>query len=272
MQTENNNTERHAPRFIVGTVCTVATCIGTGVSHADPTNRWESAAAVGVALTRGNSENFLATASINTARKWSKDEMLLGASAGYGETTSEIEEPNPTPPPATRTKEEHTTTAQFVRGFGQWNHLFTERFYSGLRLDGVYDEVAGIDYRFTVSPLAGYYLIKQPNIFLALEAGPSFVAENLAGDPATQYFALRFGERFQYKFAGDRARFWQSVDWFPRVDDFHNWFLNFEAGIAATIVKALELRLVAYDTYDNVPAQGRKNNDFKLTAQLGYKF
>jgi hypothetical protein len=47
------------------------------------------------------------------------------------------------------------------------------------------------------------------------------------------------------KFAGDRARFWQSADWVPRIDDFHDWFLNFEAGIAATIVKPPELRLVA---------------------------
>jgi putative salt-induced outer membrane protein YdiY len=268
MRTEKDHTERPMPRFIVGAVCALATCIGTGVSQAVPTNHWESVAAVGVALTRGNSENFLVTASINTARKWSKDEVLLGASAGYGETTSEVDNQNP--PPAT--KEDHTTTAQYVKGFGQWNHLITERFYVGLRLDGVYDQVAGIDYRFTVNPLAGYYLIKKPNMFLALEAGPSFVAENLAGDPATQYLALRFAERFEYKFPGDRARFWQSVEWFPRVDDFHDWFLNFEAGIAATIVKPLELRLVAYDNYDNVPAQGRKNNDFKLTAQLGYKF
>jgi hypothetical protein len=164
-----HHTGRRISRFIAGAVCALATFIGTGESQAAPTNRWESVAAVGVALTRGNSENFLATASINTARKWSKDEVLLGASAGYGETTSEV--PNLNPPPAT--KEDHTTTDQYVKGYGQWNHFFTDRFYAGLRLDGVYDQVAGIDYRFTVSPLAGYYVIKKPNMFLAFEAGPS---------------------------------------------------------------------------------------------------
>lgn len=268
MRTQNSYVERARLPYAIGALCTMATCIGMGVGHADPTNRWESVAAAGVGLTRGNSENFLATASINTHRKWSKDEMLLGASAGYGETTAEID--NPTPPPAT--KEDHITTDQYVRGFGQWNHLFTERFYAGVRLDGVYDNVAGIDYRFTVSPLAGYYFVKKPNLFLAGEAGPSFVAENLAGRPATQYFALRFGDRFEYKFPGDRARVWQTASWVPQVDDFNNWVLTVQVGIAASITKALELRLVLDDEYDNEPAAGRKNNDLKLTGQLGYKF
>jgi putative salt-induced outer membrane protein YdiY len=259
MQTENNFTEQLLPRCAVGVFCTVATCVGTGISHADPTNHWESVAAVGLGLTRGNSENFLVTASITTARKWSKDEMLLGASAGYGETTN-------------TDTDDHTTTDQYVKGYAQWNHLITERFYAGLRLDGVYDEVAGIEYRFTVSPLAGYYIIKQPRMFLAAEAGPSFVAEHLHGEEARQYLALRFAERFEYKFPGDRARFWENASWVPQIDDFNNWILTLQVGIAASITKALELRLVLDDQYDNEPAPGFKNNDLKLTAQLGYKF
>jgi hypothetical protein len=43
-------------------------------------------------------------------------------------------------------------------------------------------------------------------------------------------------------------------------------------GIGASLNKVLELRLVANDQYYNVPAPGRKNNDFNLTAQIGYKF
>ena len=49
----------------------------------------ENASSVGVTLSRGNSKSFLATAGINTSRKWSKDEMLLGATDGDGERRRE---------------------------------------------------------------------------------------------------------------------------------------------------------------------------------------
>src|SRR5437762_3535415 len=99
------------------------------------TNKWESVASAGVTLTRGNSHNFLATAGLNSTRKWAMDEMLLGINGGYGETTKR------TPAPSTTSK-----TEDYLKGFAQWNHLFTPRFFAGLRLDAVHDDIADIDY------------------------------------------------------------------------------------------------------------------------------
>jgi putative salt-induced outer membrane protein YdiY len=226
----------------------------------DPTKRWESVAAVGVTLSRGNSENFLATASINSTRKWVKDEALLGGSAGYGETTTKN-----AGGPDTDVK-----TDDYIKGFAQWNHLVSERFYAGVRLDAVHDDIADVDYRFTLSPLAGYYLIKKANVFLAVEAGPSFIYEKQGGDEDS-YVGARIAERFEYKFRNG-AKIWESVEWIPQVDDFDNWILNAEIGVSAPINKALDVRLVMQDTYDNEPAAGREENDFKLIAGIGYRF
>ena len=259
MEMQNKSHEGYAWRSLLAGLCLGSLVLGTATGYADPTNRWESVAAVGVALTRGNSENFLATASINTARKWLRDEALLGLAGGYGQTT-DVQ------------TDKTTKTAQSLHAFGQGNHLFTPRFYAGLRLDGLYDDIAGINYRFTVSPLAGYYIVKKPNVFLALEAGPSFIAEQLESQSPRQYWAARAGDRFEYKFPGNRARIWQTASFEPEFENLNNWVLTFQAGIASSITKNLELRLVADDQYDNEPAPHRKNNDFKLTAQLGYKF
>src|SRR5262245_19928128 len=147
MRKQNQIVGGRLSRPLVVAACSGLFFLATGTTYADPTNKWESVVAAGVALTRGNSENFLATASITSARKWSKDEMLLGLSGGYGKTTDQDTDVD-------------TVTDNYVKGYAQWNHLFTERFYGGLRLDGVYDEVAGINYRFTLSPLVGYYVIK----------------------------------------------------------------------------------------------------------------
>jgi putative salt-induced outer membrane protein YdiY len=231
-----------------------------------PPKGWETVATAGVTLTRGNSQNFLASAGVNTVRKWSKDEALLGATAGYGNTKDQ------------NTGDE-STTQHYLKGFGQYNHLFTERFYGGMRVDGLYDKIAGVDYRFTISPLAGYYFIKRTNIFLSAEVGPSLVVEEVRGPRVNgeirmdqnTYIAARVGQRFEYKFAGG-AKLWETVEFLPQVDDFENWIANAEIGLSAPITKKLDVRVVFDDTYDHVPAPGREKNDLKLLAGLGYKF
>jgi hypothetical protein len=69
----------------------------TGLSAA--TNKWETSAAAGLTLTRGNSETALGTASINSTRKWHPHEVLLGAQGTYGESTVERTIPATTTPP-----------------------------------------------------------------------------------------------------------------------------------------------------------------------------
>ena len=149
---------------LVGVGCGIASAQDPAAAAAPPsppkTNHWATTAAFALTLTRGNSETFLTTLSLDTKAKWEKDEVALGVSGGYGESTVNGVD---------------TKNTEFLQGYGQYNRLFTERFYGGLRLDGQYDGIAGIDYRFKVSPLAGYYLIKNDKMTLAVEGGPSLI-------------------------------------------------------------------------------------------------
>jgi putative salt-induced outer membrane protein YdiY len=210
-----------------------------------------------VTLTRGNSESFLATLSLDTKRKWEKDDLAFGLAGGYGDST---------------VNDVNSKNTEFVNGFGQYNHLFTDRFYAGVRLDGVYDGIAGIDYRFTLSPIAGYYLIKEEKMTLAVEAGPSVVWEKLKGVDAHSYFGARFAERFEYKIT-PTTKFWESLSYVPQVDRWsENYLVNFEAGIDTAITTHWSLRVVFQDAYASEPAPGRKQNDLRLLAGTAYKF
>jgi putative salt-induced outer membrane protein YdiY len=231
---------------------------------------WETSASAGVALARGNSKNFLATLGINSSRKWAKDEALLGASAGYGKSTAVNR--------ADGLDDVETKNEDYLKGFGQYNHLFSERFYGGLRLDAVHDDIADVNYRFTLSPLVGYYFVKNPTTTLAVEAGPSFVYEQVGGEEQS-YLGARLAERFEHKFKSG-ARIWQTAEIIPQVDDTENFIVNFEIGAEAPLTKKLSLRAVLNDTYDNQPAEvtgaagtrTRLKNDVKITAGLAYKF
>jgi hypothetical protein len=214
---------------------------------------WETTAAAGLTLTRGNSKTLLGTLSLDTMRKWPKDELAFGISGGYGENND-------------------LKNTEFVQAFGQYNRLFSDRFYGGVRLDATYDGIALLDYRARISPLAGYYLIKEANTTLTLEAGPSAVFEKYKGHSEDTYLGVRFGERFQHKLSAT-TKIWESVDYVPRVDKWtEKYVVTGEAGIDTSITKSWSLRVVFQDIYDASPAAGRKNNDMRLIAGTAYKF
>jgi len=212
---------------------------------------WESSAAAGLTLTRGNSDNVLGNISVTSERKWTRDEALLGASFTYGES-------------------EDVKTTEQLRGYGQYNRLFNERLYGGLRLDVLHDDIADLQYRGTLSPMLGYYVIKEPNTSLNVEGGPSFVYEKQGGDE-TGYIGVRLAERFEHKFS-DKAKMWQSAEIIPQIDDFENYVITAEIGADAALTEKLSLRVVLQDVFDHQPAPGRQKNDLKLIASLAYKF
>jgi len=269
----------HSFRSLTAVAMTFAVLIGqTSVQAADapadakPKEKgWETSAAAGVTISGGNSKSFQSTLAANSSRKWSKDEALLGIQAGYGESTV-VKRADGLP-------DEESTTEAYIKGFGQWNHLITERFYAGLRLDAVNDAIADIDYRFTLSPLVGYYIIKDAATILAVEFGPSLVAEKVGGEDDV-YAGLRLAERFEHKFSTG-ARIWQMTDIVPQIDEFSNFIVTSEIGAEAPLTKKLSLRLVFQHVYDSEPAEAgvfggdtyyKLKNDTKLIGAVAYKF
>jgi putative salt-induced outer membrane protein YdiY len=221
------------------------------------TNHWDTSAAASLALTRGNSENFLVTLGLGSKRTWDHHDVAVGVSGGYGEST---------------VNDVNSKNTEFVQGFGQYNYLFTSKLYAGLRLDGQYDGIAGIDYRFKVTPLVGYYLIKNDKMTLSVEAGPSAVFEHLQGESATSYMAARFAETFEYKLTAT-TKVWESLGYIPQISEWtQNYLLNFEVGIDTAITKSWSLRVVFQDMYASQPAAGKKDNDMRLLAGVSYKF
>ncbi len=240
------------------------TATNTPPAKLPATNLWDSSIAVGMTLTRGNSETFLSTATFKAVRKTTNNEVLLGAAGSYGEATTEVSFPNGSK------RDESKSTAANAAAYAQFNHLFTQRIYGGGRVDFVHDAIADLKYRVTVSPLAGYYAIKTPAAKLSFEFGPSGVFER-QGKEDNQYAALRFGDRFEYKF-NPKSKVWQSFDYIPQVDRWGNYLLVAEVGGEAAFTQQFSLRAVLQDTYDNEPANNRKKNDLKFITSLVYKF
>ena len=223
--------------------------------------KWESSFGVGLTLTKGNSDTLMATANFLTGKKWDRNELAFSADGTYGEDDGD-------------------KNAESLRASGQYNRLLNERLYGYGRVDGLYDAIAYIDYRVTVSAGLGYYFIKNDKMLLSAEVGPGWVAEKVGGvDPlgneidsqTEEYFTIRFAERFEYKLT-KTARIWQLAEYMPQIEDWGNYVINAELGIETSISKSVNLRAYLQDTYRSEPATGAEENDLKLVAGVQYKF
>jgi putative salt-induced outer membrane protein YdiY len=222
-------------------------------------NPWKTTIAVGVTIARGNTDNTLASASAVTERKWTKNDLVIGADGLYGETK---------PPGAPK----ETENAETLHGFSQYNRTFEDGFYGYMRVDGFHDGIADIKYRLTLAPGLGYFFITNKTMDLSAEIGPGYIREQLDG--RTESFAtLRIGEKFHYNIS-PMAKVWEAIEFLPQVDRFDNYIINFETGIDAALTKdkKLNLRTVLKDSYNNEPAAGRLKNDLQIIAGLAYKF
>jgi putative salt-induced outer membrane protein YdiY len=221
--------------------------------------KWKSSLAFGLTMTRGNSETFLSTLTAATVKKWGQNELGFGVDGAYG-TTKDQNTGNT------------TRNANSAQGFSQYNRLFDDRWYGFGRVAGLYDGVADINYRVTLSAGVGYYIMRMTNTDLSVEAGPGYVFEKLGGEE-DDFATLRLAERFNHALS-DHARVWEKVEYLPSLENFSKYIVNGEIGIEADLSKDKKWALRAYlqDTYNSVPATGHKNNDMKLIAALAYKF
>jgi len=254
------------------TICILAACVSaihvlaqtaTNTTTVTPPKPppWDASVALGLTLTRGNSRTVLFTGNAQAARKWNQNELNLGLDGVYGENNG-------------------VESSESVHGFGQFNRLFTERAFGYFRLEALHDGIANIDYRLTVSPGAGYYLLKATNTTLRAEIGPGYIYEQdgsatvngvFVPSHSKSYLTLRVAERFDHKL-NDRAKIWQTVEFLPQVDQFNNYIINAEIGIETSMTKHLSQQTFVQDSYHSEPAAGRVKNDLKLVAGLKYKF
>ena len=218
--------------------------------EAEETEDWVSELAVGFNLSDGNTDKSLLSVGIKADRKWDENEWLNEAEYVYGESDND--------------KDTDKASAS-----SQYNRLLGERLFAYLRGEALYDDIADVDYRATLGPGMGYYLLKSEKTNLAIEGGVAYIQEKVGGDD-NDYMALRFAERWEYAIS-ETASFYESVEYLPEIDDMGTFLVNAEAGLEAALNGSLAMRLAVQDNYDSDPADDREKNDILLTVGLVQK-
>ena len=224
---------------------------------------FEKSLTMGVNLTDGNSETMMANGSLLLSGEQERlGSFKAGLEGNYGENT-------------TRTVvdgveiDEDETTVSNAKLFGNAKKTLSPMTFAYLDGFVLNDDIAEIDYRATVGPGLGLYLVKTDSTAFSVEAGIAQVWEEVA-DVENDYLALRLAESFEYKFA-EKSKIWQSIVCMPEAEDFDNYLITAEVGVEAPLQGRLNLRVVLQDKYDSQPGAGIEKNDLVLIAGVGIK-
>ena len=235
---------------------------------AAPNDGWTTALNAGLTMTDGNSETMAANVGLTTEGvKDGLGSVIAGADFNYGESTVSSTATDPATGESVVTETEETTVEN-AKAFVNVKKTLSPKTFAYVDGSVLYDDVALIDYRATLGPGLGFYLLKNDKRQLSLEAGPSYVWEKVDG-ASNDYLALRFAERYSCQ-ATKTAKLVQSLEYLPEAEDFDNYLLTAEIGVEAAMNDHLSLRVVLQDKYDSTPAAGAERNDLSLIAGLGF--
>jgi putative salt-induced outer membrane protein len=119
---------------------------------------------------------------------------------------------------------------------------------------------------------AGYRLLDDDRVRLAVDAGVGLALEKLEGRDGTTDGALKAGEAFAWKIS-DNSRLTQAASALWKVDDFADAFYHLEAGLASSINSRLELKTAGIVDVKNKPAAPTiLKTDKALLVALVFKF
>jgi putative salt-induced outer membrane protein YdiY len=207
---------------------------------------WDKFITAGYNYTDGNSK----TASLNlngkVMRDYEGEAWRFEADYNYGNAAADVNS----------TRE---VTKQNARALGDYKHTLDSVFFAGANASYAWDEIADLDYRVILSPNMGAYLLKNDITTLSLEAGPSYVWEQLGGE-GDNYAAARIADRFVWNI-NESALFYQSAEYIVSFEDSADYIVNAEIGIEAPLSSMVNLVLSVRDYYINQPAEGRERND-----------
>ena len=148
----------------------------------------------------------------------------------------------------------------------------TGAWYFGGRADGQHDELADIQYRYTMTGYVGHYLAKRPDdsLQISIESGSGYLIES-QGNESEDFMVLYLGQRFNY-WLTDFTRLYQGIAVFYKTEDLNDYQLIGEAGIETFLSDSLSFKAYVQDQYESMPAEGRKRNDIRLVTGLSFKF
>jgi putative salt-induced outer membrane protein YdiY len=148
----------------------------------------------------------------------------------------------------------------------------TDRTYAFAQVGYQRDRFKNVLYLITPMAGGGYFLIKQKDFEVTADVSVGGAFESDSGFPATNSGAFSVGQGFAWKISRS-ATFTEKATGLWKLNHLSDSFYHFEMGLAATITKASELKILyLVDTKNRPNPDTLKKTDTALIAAFVYKF
>jgi putative salt-induced outer membrane protein YdiY len=214
---------------------------------------WDKSVTAGYNYTEGNSNASSLNANAKVSRDFDNNSWRFEADYNRGDAAA-------TPDSG------RTTTVENARGIADYKRIFDDTWFSGVGGSIFHDEIADLRYRGILSPGIGAFLVRNDDVKLSLEVGPSYVWEK-KGSESDNFLAPRIANRFSYKLS-ETARIFQTAEYLISADDSSNYIITAEAGLEAALTSLVNIVFIVRDNYINSPAAGRQPNDVQTITGL----
>ncbi len=213
---------------------------------------WERSASLGVNIAKGNNDTQLINAAADAGKVSSDRKITYGLKVNVGE-------------------ESKVTTTDNYSLNGQYNRNFSARAYWLVQTSLNIDKIADLDRRLLLGPGLGLSVIKSGTDRMDVEAGVAYLSVKYEGAAAENDLAYRLAENYNHKFSKS-AKFWQLAEFLGNFDSSDAWIFKGTVGVESSLSGGLSLRSYLEDTYNHLPAAGKKQNDLSIVTMLVYKF
>ncbi len=221
--------------------------------------KWTGSVSGAFGVTTGNTETSTITASASASRRSERDRITAEGDIAKS-----------------RSKDPDTgsnrTTEDWWRIRGEYDYFFSKKLFGFVNGRYEQDSVALLDRRALFGAGAGYQWIETPQTAFSTNIGVADLFEKYENQPATDNkLSLQAGYNFTQQL-GKNVKFLHDLTWYPRFEDFGDFFLTSTAEVRANLTKTMFANFKVIFNYDETPALGREKADVKYLLGVGLNF
>ena len=218
-----------------------------------PQFKWKGRINVGASQTRGNTDNKAFNLDAEAKGRGEKDRITI--SAEYNRESSD-----------------GVDSADDARLAAQYDRFLTKKWYLYLQGSAERDDFADLNLRTTIGTGAGYQIIDTERTQLSIEAGPTYVNEDLQTAEDRDFISGRWAVNFEMDIFDKFAQLFHNHEGLVNLEDTSDVLIKSKQGARIPFRDSFNVTAQVNWDHDTKPAPGNKKNDTKYILSVGYNW
>jgi len=172
----------------------------------------------------------------------------------------------------TRAEDSGSTTADSSRGWIDYDHFLSERWYLASSALFTRDQFQDLRLRSSLAVSTGYQFVETDRATASAELGASYVDEDFYDAADDSYPAARWAIDLSRDFADGDLEVFHSDEGFLNLDTGDDVLLRSKTGVRFNLFKGFVATTQVNFDYDTDPAPGRKKDDWRYLMNLGVEW